>query len=139
MDISSFTKHPLWIGLGIGSSLILFIGSLALLPVFASWIPEDYFLPPEQRPVVTHKRGWWIARTIIHVVKNLAAVILIVAGFVMLFVPGQGLLTIFLGFLFLNFPGKRKLELALIRRPKIFRGINKLRTFRNKPPLRLPE
>ena len=136
--VQSLTGHPLWMGLGIGFSLILFIGSLALLPLFASLIPENYFMPPEQNPSFVKKQRWWIAKRLLHFVKNIFGIILIVFGFIMLVTPGQGLLTIFLGFLFLNFPGKRRLELALIRLPTIYRGINKLRSFRGKPPLRLP-
>jgi hypothetical protein len=37
----------------------------------------------------------------------------------------------------LNFPGKRRLERRLIRRPAISRGINRLRTHFHRPPLEL--
>lgn len=136
--ISSLTQHPLWVGLGIGAGFLLFSVSIALLPVFVFFIPEDYFVPSGERPQVSHKKGWWVARIVLHILKNLLGIFLILMGLIMFFTPGQGLLTVFLGFLFLNFPGKRRLELALIRRPSIYRAINKMREFRGKPPLRLP-
>ncbi len=50
-------------------------------------------------------------------------------------IPGQGLLTILLGVMLLDFPGKRRLEFKIISRPKVFRAINRLRARFDKPPL----
>lgn len=55
--VESLIHHPLWIGLGMGSTLFIFIASLALLPIFVSFIPEDYFLPSEERPQGSRKRA----------------------------------------------------------------------------------
>ena len=43
-------------------------------------------------------------------------------------VPGQGLLTILIGLLLINFPGKRRLERKLVRRPKVLQFINRIRS-----------
>ncbi len=70
--------------------------------------------------------------------KNLAGAVFLIMGFLMLFIPGQGLLTILLGLTFLNFPGKRRLEIRLIRSPRIHRGVNWIRRRSGKPPVQLP-
>lgn len=137
--IESLTHHPLWVWLGIILSLALFLGSLALLPFLASWIPEDYFMSSKRRKKTEYKRGFWFVRKILFLLKNLLGLILFLAGLLMLVTPGQGILTLFLALIFLNFPGKRRLEFALIRRPAIYRGINILRRMRKKKPLQLPE
>ena len=69
--------------------------------------------------------------------KNLLGAVLVVVGAVLVIpgVPGQGLLTILIGLLLLDIPGKRRLELAIVRRPRVLRTINKLRKHYAKPPL----
>ncbi len=52
----------------------------------------------------------------------------------MLVLPGQGLLTMLLGILFLDFPGKSRLEQKLIRQPAILKAINSLREKADRPP-----
>ena len=56
----------------------------------------------------------------------------------MLLLPGQGLLTIVVGILLLEFPGKRVLETKLIRRPRIHHAIDALRRRFGHPPLEVP-
>ncbi|MCZ6750119.1 MAG: hypothetical protein O7D96_12545 [SAR324 cluster bacterium] len=71
--------------------------------------------------------------------KNLLAVVLVVAGVAMLFLPGQGILTILVGLGLLSVPGKRKLELWIVRRPAVLRAIQWIRARSNRPALQLPE
>ncbi len=71
------------------------------------------------------------------VCKNVFGLILVLAGLAMLILPGQGLLTIFVGLLLMNFPGKFSLERRIIRYTPIFRTINWIRQRQNIPPLRL--
>jgi hypothetical protein len=56
----------------------------------------------------------------------------------MLLLPGQGLLTIFVGLGLLDFPGKRKLELGIIRLRGVRDSIDWLRHKANKEPLEIP-
>jgi len=69
------------------------------------------------------------------ILKNLIGVILIIAGIVMVVTPGPGGLTILLGLIMMDIPGKRPLEAKLIQRPTVFSAINNLRARYNKPPL----
>lgn len=57
----------------------------------------------------------------------------------MLVLPGQGLLTLLLGITMIDFPGKRKLELWLIRKAPLNDAANWLRNQYGHSPLRLPE
>ena len=74
----------------------------------------------------------------LHVLKNTGGVLLGVAGAAMIVLPGQGLLTLFVAFTLLDFPGKRRLELWLVRRPVVHRLLDWIRRRAGRAPLRLP-
>jgi hypothetical protein len=59
------------------------------------------------------------------------------AGVAMLVLPGQGLLTLLMGFLLVDFPGKYRLERWLFARPIVRRPINWLRHRAGRVPLQL--
>jgi hypothetical protein len=69
------------------------------------------------------------------VIKNLIGGVFILAGLVMLVLPGQGLLTILIGITLTNFPGKYKLEQGLARRRSILRAMNWIRGKAHRTPL----
>ena len=111
-----------------GISVATFVGSAVAVPWFVARIPEDYFVrdPPKRAPLGAR------------VLKNLLGLILLVAGALMLVLPGQGILTLLAAALLLDFPGKRSLELRLLRAPRVGQAINALRRRANRPPLRFP-
>ena len=57
----------------------------------------------------------------------------------MLFIPGQGLLTIAIGLLLMDYPGKFTLERKIASNPKIFNGLNWLRAKVRARPLEIDE
>jgi hypothetical protein len=71
--------------------------------------------------------------------KNLLGLVLVFAGIIMSLpgVPGQGVLTILLGIMLLDFPGKRALETRIVGRPRVNSAVNALRARFGKPPLML--
>ena len=71
------------------------------------------------------------------IAKNVFGVFLILLGIVLSLpgVPGQGILTILLGLIMLDIPGKRPLESRIIGRPTVFNAVNSLRAKYNRPPL----
>jgi len=73
--------------------------------------------------------------------KNILGVLLVVVGILLSIpgVPGQGLLTILLGIMLLDFPGKRRLEQNLLRRPQILKTINRLRARFGKQALEIDQ
>jgi hypothetical protein len=100
-------------------------------------IPANYFSSHYQQDFLPNSR--WMVRWGAVVAKNLFGVFLILLGIVLSLpgVPGQGILTILLGLIMLDIPGKRPLEARIIKRPAVRDAINKLRARYNKPPLEL--
>lgn len=115
-------------------SFISLIASILLIPWIVTKIPEDYFTHPKRQ-----KLQWSDQPKIIHFVfiflKNILGVILVLGGIILLFVPGQGIFTILIGLLIMDFPYKYKVETRIIKHPFILRSINKLRAKAKQPPL----
>jgi hypothetical protein len=122
----------------------LFGGSLAiflLTPVVVAWtlirLPTDYFIKKRRRPLESWKKRP-VVRFLLLAGKNLLGAVLLVAGLVMLLVPGQGLLTIAVGLVLVDFPGKFRLERSLVRRRAVWQAINWLRKRLGREPLKRP-
>ena len=64
--------------------------------------------------------------------------ILIIAGIVMLVLPGQGILSILVGIGLTDFPGKYRLERWLARQPAVFNTMNWIRRKRGVADLESP-
>jgi len=109
-----------------GVSAVTFVGSLAVVPFLAARIPADYF-SASRRGQTTWGRRHPVLRLAVMTAKNLLGLVLVAAGVVMLFLPGQGLLTIFLGVVLMNFPGKYRLERYIVSRGPVLRGVNWIR------------
>ena len=119
-----------------GLSVFLFIASLVAVPWLVVRIPADYFLGKtraDHRPRFRHPG----LRVVLLVLKNLTGGILLAAGLAMLLLPGQGLLTLFMGVMLIDFPGKYRLERRIVRIPVILRAINWIR--RNHTPIRVAD
>jgi hypothetical protein len=71
------------------------------------------------------------------VVKNVVGVVFFLVGFAMLFLPGQGLLTMLIGVSLIDFPRKRQLEAKMVGQPTLLGVINAMRRKFDKPPLTL--
>jgi hypothetical protein len=120
--------------LAAGISVVTTVLSLALVVVVVVKLPADYFVDPKRRhPLPDHP----VMRVIRIVGKNLLGIVLVAVGIVMALpmVPGSGILTIFLGILLLDFPGKYRLERAMLRRPRILNALNGIRKRYGKEPL----
>lgn len=122
-----------WLG---ALSLITFVASLVAVPMVVARIPEDYFVrPSDAEESFRHRHP--AVRVLLLVAKNLLGVVLLLAGIMMLVVPGQGVLTILLGLMLISFPGKRKLELALIRSKGVLNAVNWMRSKAGRPALKV--
>lgn len=118
--------------------MVAFIGTLAAIPILVVRIPEDYFIS-EHRPFWSWSRRRPVLYLFVLFLKNLLGIFFLAAGFIMLFIPGQGVITILLGLTFMNFPGKRRLEKAIIRQAPVYRAINWMRCRGGHPPLKIPQ
>ena len=114
-------------------SIIFFVGSLIAIPFILIRLPADFFDIRVPRPWMEDHHP--VLRMLGHVVKNVVGAIFLFVGFLMLFLPGQGILTMLIGISMLDFPGKRKLEAWLIGRPAVLSTINGMREKFGKPPL----
>jgi len=117
-----------------GAGVVLFVASIIVVPILILRIPHDYFAH-EKRPASPWSHCNRALRLTLVVVKNVAGYLFFVAGLAMLVLPGQGLLTLLIGFLMVDFPGKYGLEKWVLRRPRILNTINWFRTRRARPPL----
>jgi hypothetical protein len=130
----------LWASLTLGRLLVgmaIFLTSLLLsaliVAVVIVKIPANYFSSHYQQDFLPNSS--WLTRWGATVAKNVAGVVLVLAGIVMLVGPGQGILTILIGLIMLDIPGKRPLEARIIKRPAVLAAVNKLRQRFDKPPL----
>lgn len=112
------------------------IGSLLAVPWLVCWIREDYFATKELPPI-RQRSQHPVLRWTIRILANIAGVLLIILGLIFGPLPGQGTLLALAGLLLLQFPGKRRLELWLIRRPGLLRMINWVREKRGYNPLQV--
>jgi hypothetical protein len=119
-------------------SIITFVASLIVVPFLVVRIPPDYFADGKR-----HRKPWAdqhaAVRGVLVAAKNLLGYILIVAGILMLVLPGQGTLTIVAGIMLLNFPGKYKFERWMVSRGPVLRSINWVRRRAGRDPLVLEE
>ena len=128
-----------WVSIIVSGILIaaMFALSYVAVSVVLVKLPADYFHPDYTYRMLPNSHP--ILRTIGIGLKNLLGIVLILSGIVLSFpgVPGPGLLTIFIGVMLTDIPGKRRVEAKLISRPSILSGINKLRQRYKKPPFLL--
>ena len=132
--LDALAEHQyLLVWMGIGSAFV-FVISLLSLPWLVAQIPDDYFVPKKRRPTQWKARQP-LVRLMILVGKNCLGYVLLVGGMLMLFLPGQGLLTMVTGLLLIDYPGKFRLERRLVNTPAVRKSLNWLRAKANKPPL----
>ena len=118
------------------ASAVLFVLTLLLVPIMLVRMPSDYFTTPGSA-ILRLKRLHPALRWLLIGVKNCLGLICIAAGIAMLVLPGQGLLTIVVGLMLTDFPGKSRFEQWLIRKPAVWRSVNWIRMRAGRDPLRL--
>ena len=118
------------------SSLFIFFFSILAINFLIKMIPVDYF-DSSKRELSPFKISNPIIWLIFFIIKNVTGYLLILGGILMLVLPGQGLLTILLGLIFSDYPGKYKLEKKLITIKPIYRYINWVRKKSDIEPIKL--
>src|SRR5215510_1866897 len=122
----------LWVLIFVGT----FFVNLGIVSFILVKLPKDHFKSDKSKRVSGSNAT---IRALKVIGKNVAGVLLIVLGVVLSLpgVPGQGLLTVVLGVMLVDFPGKDRLEQKLLSRPGIINTINRLRGRFGKPALEL--
>ncbi len=117
-------------------SVVMFFGTILLIPVIIIRLPVDYFLHDEERVWMADYHP--ILRYVGLAVKNTVGLVFLLAGIAMLVLPGQGLLTMVIGVSLLDFPGKRTIEHRLLTKPMVFNAMNAIRQKFGRPPFSQP-
>lgn len=130
--------HHVLIGCLVAGSAVTFIGTLVAVPLLVVRIPPDYFRD-RRRHAAPWTAGHPLRRALMLVGRNLLGAIFVAAGIAMLVLPGQGLITILLGLILMNLPGKYRLERWVVARGPVLRSINWLRRRANRAPLVVDE
>ena len=132
---SMITRQSVLVG------VLLFVVSFAISLVVVSFIlvkiSPDYFKENRRHTFMSGRHP--AIRVLAIIGKNLLGVVLVVLGILMSLpgVPGQGILTILLGIMLLDIPGRQKLERKIVSQPRVLKSINKLRHRFGKPELEL--
>jgi hypothetical protein len=130
-------EHEALLGWLAALSAVTFLATLLLVPILIARLPEDYFLPRRR-----HSTAWGeqhgVMRLLLKAAKNALGLLFIACGVAMLLLPGQGILTIIIGIVLADFPGKYRLERWLASRPRVLRAMNWIRRRARRPPLRAP-
>jgi hypothetical protein len=137
--LSDFLSGLTWQKILVGALIFLasFFINLGIVSFILVKLPADHFSK-------SRKTKFWAGpRPAIHAAKvigkNIGGLLLVALGIVLSLpgVPGQGLLTVLLGIMLLDFPGRHRLEQKLLSKPSIVNTINRLRERFDKPPLQL--
>ncbi|MHC4415415.1 MAG: PGPGW domain-containing protein [Planctomycetota bacterium] len=118
-------------------SAVTFVGTLIVVPILVVRIPPEYFVDERHRPRTWGRVRHPVLRLVAVVSKNALGCVFIAAGLAMLFLPGQGVITILIGIMLTDFPGKYRFERWIVMRAPVTRAINWLRRRSHRPALRL--
>jgi len=137
--LSDFVSGLTWQKILVGALIFLasFFINLGIVSAILVKLPADHFSKKRKT------KFWAGPRPAIHAAKvigkNIAGILLVALGIVLSLpgVPGQGLLTVLLGIMLLDFPGRHRLEQKLLSKPSIVNTINRLRKRFDKQPLQL--
>ena len=124
-----------WIG---ALSLLTVVVSFMAVPMVIRRMPHDYFLETSEGTEAIREQHPAL-RLVFLILKNVLGLFLVIGGLIMFLTPGQGILTLVIGILLLNFPGKRRLEIRLIRMKPLRRAVDWIRRRAGQRPLELPE
>jgi hypothetical protein len=110
-------------------SIVTIIASLASVSILLISLPSDYFSRKKRGSRIRNP----ILRLLLRLLKNVCGIVFLIGGFIMLFTPGQGILSLLVGVILCDFPGKRRVERKIIERPLVLSTINRIRARYNRP------
>lgn len=119
-------------------SIFILIISVFMMVLVISFLPEDYF-KSENRNLISSVQNsrYPLLKLLVLITKNFFGVLLLLSGILMLVLPGQGILTIITGLVFMDYPGKYKFERKLLRQKGVINSINWIRSRLSKPSLKV--
>jgi addiction module HigA family antidote len=121
----------------LGLSLASLAGGIGAVTYGIVRMPKDYLDRPEAVPFWQERPGWMPMAS--RVGKNLLGVVVIATGVVLAVpgVPGPGVLTLLIGVVLLDVPGKHRIQRRIVGAPKVLAAVNRLRAGFGRSPLRI--
>ena len=120
-----------WVG---SASALALVVTLIAVVVIVIRMPPDYFADRGHHRMTLFRSHPALALAV-SIARNTLGVVFLAAGLAMLVLPGQGLLTIFVALVLLQFPGKLRLERWLVAKPAVRRPLDGIRRKAGRPPL----
>ena len=117
-------------------SLFSFIATLVIIPWLILELPDDYFAEPTRHSFLGELHHP-VLRVLLIVLKNMLGASFLLLGIALLVLPGQGLLTMLLGLILIDFPGKYHLQRWLVTKKSVLHSVNWLRAKGNRGPIKL--
>ena len=119
-------------------SIFILITSVFMMVLIISFLPEDYF-KSENRNLISSVQSsqYPLLKLLVLITKNFFGILLLMSGILMLVLPGQGILTIITGLVFMDYPGKYKFERKLLKQKGVINSINWIRSRLSKPSLKI--
>ena len=114
-------------------SAITFCVSVVAIPLIVARLPTDYFLHNQKSDPPSS-----FFNRVVQLARNIFGCMIVFAGLLMLILPGQGVITIFIGVFLLDVPGIRAVKTRLLARSRVQIGIDWLRFKCGKPPMTWP-
>ncbi len=99
-----------WIGLSLAIWIASLVATALAVRYYLIWLPPDFFAK-EHRPFDVWRNAHPLMWALL-ILKNIAGLVLVSAGLVMLVTPGPGWLALLIGLALVDVPGKRALERA---------------------------
>lgn len=119
-------------------SIFILIISVFMMVLIISFLPEDYFKSENRNLICSVQNSRYpLLKLLVLITKNFFGVLLFLSGILMLILPGQGILTIITGLVFMDYPGKYKFERKLLRQKGVINSINWIRSRLSKPSLKV--
>ena len=119
-------------------SIFILIISVFMMVLIISFLPEDYFKSENRNLIFSVQNSRYpLLKLLALITKNFFGILLLLSGILMLVLPGQGILTIITGLVFIDYPGKYKFERKLLRQKGVINSINWIRSRLNKPSLKV--
>jgi hypothetical protein len=113
------------------------LATVAVVAAVVVTLPADHFRT-RRRPL--RAPGSSVRGTLARTSRNLLGLALMLVGVLLALpgIPGQGFLTVLIGLMLVDFPGRRRLERRLVAWPGVLATMNRVRARFGRPPLLPP-
>jgi hypothetical protein len=136
--IAFLEMHGVTLAAGIGAYLASVAAGFGTTAVVVVLLPEDYLertesAPRSPRQPKRMRVAWKVGKHVLGAALVATGVVFAIPG-----IPGPGTVTILLGVMLLDVPGKRRLMRRVLGYPRVLARVNRLRARFGRAPLLIP-